>query len=250
MVRKQPPAPGSDLGVEGTDTHIITTLLSGNLTVRPARATGHLEGGGEAARPRAPGKRVKASNSRQTEWKATTAAHSWRLLCSCSPGSYQRRHLSSPPPKSIPSPLTQHLHSRRLPPRSTQAQEEASIKALSERPHGAFPLQACISRRTKSFSGAHPTAPHLCQPCSRGMTEAPRAFRSRAPAECQGPYRALTFILPGSQSQLVAITSILQRRNQIIALVARLGLTGSRAHNSSIVTGSKLPSFLLQTQGR
>lgn len=153
--------------------------------------------------------------------------------------------LKLPSPKSIPSPLTHPLYSRRLPPRSTQAQEEASIKALSVRPHRAFPLQACISRRTESFSGAHPTAPHLCQPCSRGMTEAPRAFRSRAPAEYQGPYRALTFILPGSQCQLVAITSILQRRNQIIELVARLGLTGSRAHNSSIVTGSKLPSFLL-----
>lgn len=149
MVRNQPPAPGSDLGVEGTDTHIITTLLSGSLTVRPARATGHLEGGGEAARPRAPGKRVKAANSRQTERKAATAAHSWRLLCSCSPGSCPRRHLSSPPPKSIPSPLTQHLRSRRLPPRSTQAQAEASITALS----GAFPLQACISPGPRASQG-------------------------------------------------------------------------------------------------
>lgn len=84
-------------------------------------------------------------------------------------------------------------------------------------------LQACISRRTKSFLGAHPGAPHL-SPLLHGKNKGSKSFHIPSSSSVARPYRApINLFLLDSQPLLVAIASVSQR-NQITEVAAWLGL--------------------------
>ena len=104
-------------------------------------------------------------------------------------------------------------------------------------------LQACIIHRIKSFPGgtSYNSSP---------MSTLPQGNDKGSKSYVRDPTGLLTYILLlGSQSlRLPAITSILQRRNKIKELLAWLGLD-PRLQTLSIITDSKLLSFLLQAPG-
>lgn len=122
-------------------------------------------------------------------WKTHIIAHGLPLG-SCSSGSPSRRH--SAPTQERPSLLPHQFHSRRLPPRSIQVLDKASIKALTMQ-HRADLFTSCISHRTKSFLGAHPGAPHL-SPLLHGKNKGSKSFHipssSSVARTLQGSYQS------------------------------------------------------------
>lgn len=84
-------------------------------------------------------------------------------------------------------------------------------------------LQACISRRTKSFLGAHPGAPHL-SPLLHGKNKGSKSFHipssSSVARTLQGSYQSF----PSGLTTSVSSHCLRLTENQITEVAAWLGL--------------------------